>query len=99
MGDKSTAFYKSFFLCQVEKGEQQKKKAASKRKKAPGEPFSMSKLKKAKEDSLPPPPEGEVEVLDQTPVRADLSSESTICSTPLSPSTAVETLGTLVGGL
>ncbi len=52
-----------------------------------------------KEYSLSPLPEGEAEVLDQTLVRSDPSLEMTIYSTPLSPSTTVETLGTLVGGL
>ncbi len=37
-----------------------------------------------------------MEVLDQTSIRANLSSEPAICSTPFSPNVAVEMLGTSV---
>ncbi len=57
-------------------------------------PSLALKSKKTKEDSLPPALEVQVEVLEQTPMRANLPSEPAIYSTPLSPNVAVKTLGT-----
>ncbi len=94
MGDQSATFCKSLFLGQAEKGEQKKKVGPKRRKTSGG---GSSSAKKAKKDLLPPPPEDVVEVRDQLAIHADLPPELIVSSTPWSPTTSADILGSSVG--